>query len=38
VFAAFVTASGQAWADFDMYMPDCWAKDPGRRRKRVLCK
>ena len=33
VFAALVTASGQAWADFDMYMPDCWAKDPGRRRK-----
>jgi hypothetical protein len=23
VFAALVTASGQAWADFDMYMPDC---------------
>jgi hypothetical protein len=33
VFAALVTASGQAWADFGMYMPDCWAKDPGRRRK-----
>ncbi len=33
VFAALVTASGQAWADFDMYMPGCWAKDPGRRRK-----
>src|SRR5260370_7886734 len=33
VFAALVTASGQAWVDFDMYMPDCWAKDPGRRRK-----
>jgi hypothetical protein len=33
VFAAFVTASGQAWADSGMYMPDCWAKDPGRRRK-----
>jgi hypothetical protein len=33
VFAAFVTASGQAWADSGVYMPDCWAKDPGRRRK-----
>jgi SRSO17 transposase len=33
VFAALVTASGQAWADSGMYMPDCWAKDPGRRRK-----
>ena len=33
VFAALVTASGQAWADFDVYMPDCWAKDPKRRKK-----
>ena len=33
VFAALVTALGQAWADFDVYMPDCWATDPrgGRR-------
>jgi SRSO17 transposase len=33
VFAALVTASGQAWADFDVYMPACWAKDPQRRKK-----
>ena len=24
---------GQAWVDFDVYMPDCWAKDPQRRKK-----
>ena len=33
VFTALVTACGQAWADFDMYMPEGWAKDPQRRRK-----
>ena len=33
VFAALVTALGQAWADFDVYMPDCWATDPQRRKK-----
>jgi DDE superfamily endonuclease len=33
VFTALVTAFGQAWVDFDVYMPDCWAKDPARRRK-----
>ena len=33
VFSALVTAFGQAWADFDVYMPECWAKDPQRRRK-----
>ena len=33
VFAALVTALGQAWCDFDVYMPDAWAKDPGRREK-----
>lgn len=33
VFAALVTALGQAWVDFDVYMPDCWAKDPQRRKK-----
>ena len=33
VFSALVTASGQAWADFTVYMPECWAKDPQRRRK-----
>ena len=31
VFAALVTAFGQAWIDFDVYMPECWAKDPQRR-------
>jgi SRSO17 transposase len=33
VFAALVTALGQAWIDFDVYMPDCWAADPRRRAK-----
>ena len=33
VFAALVTALGQAWIDFDVYMPECWAKDPQRRAK-----
>ena len=33
VFTALVTASGQAWADFDVYMPKDWAGDPQRRRK-----
>jgi hypothetical protein len=32
VFSAYVTTSGQAWADFDVYMPDRWARDPERRR------
>lgn len=32
VFSAYVTTSGQAWADFDVYMPERWAKDPERRR------
>ena len=32
VFSAYVTASGQAWADFDVYMPKRWADDPARRR------
>src|SRR5262245_61773506 len=32
LFAAYVTTSGQAWADFDIYMPDRWARDPERRR------
>ncbi len=31
VFAALVTALGQAWADFDVYMPESWAKDRRRR-------
>jgi hypothetical protein len=33
VFSALVTATGQCWAWFDLYMPDCWAKDPARRKK-----
>ena len=32
VFAALVTALGQAWADFGVYMPKGWAADPARRR------
>jgi SRSO17 transposase len=28
-----VTVFGQAWVDFDVYMPDCWATDPERRKK-----
>jgi hypothetical protein len=33
VFTALVTACAQAWIDFDVYMPACWAKDAGRRKK-----
>jgi hypothetical protein len=33
VFSALVTASGQAWCWFDLYMPDCWARDRGRRKR-----
>ena len=32
VFSAYVTASGQAWTDFDVYMPERWADDLPRRR------
>jgi SRSO17 transposase len=32
VFSAYVTACGQAWADFDVYMPERWAGDLPRRR------
>ena len=32
VFSAYVTARGQAWADFDVYMPDRWARDLPRRQ------
>jgi hypothetical protein len=32
VFSAYVTAVGQAWVDFDVYMPERWASDTGRRR------
>jgi hypothetical protein len=30
VFSAWVTTSGQAWADFDVFMPQRWEKAPGR--------
>jgi hypothetical protein len=33
VFAALITASRQARIDFAVYMPECWAKGPRRRRK-----
>jgi DDE superfamily endonuclease len=33
VFTALVTACGQAWADFDVYMPRAWAGDPELRKK-----
>ena len=33
VFSALVAATGQCWAWFDLYMPECWAKDPARRKK-----
>jgi SRSO17 transposase len=32
VFCAYVTAAGQVWADFDVYMPDRQALDYRRRR------
>jgi SRSO17 transposase len=32
VFSAWVTTSGQAWADFDVFMPARWEKDWPRRR------
>jgi hypothetical protein len=33
VFAALVTAFGQAWVDFDVSRPASWAKDPDRGKK-----
>jgi SRSO17 transposase len=34
VFAALVTVTGQAWAWFDLYLPeDAWAENPQRRKK-----
>jgi SRSO17 transposase len=32
VFCAYVTARSQAWADFDVYVPDRWARDLPQRR------
>jgi hypothetical protein len=32
VFSAYVTTSGQAWADFDVFMPGRWDKDLARCR------
>jgi hypothetical protein len=32
VFSAWVTTCGQAWADFDVFMPQRWEKDWRRRR------
>jgi len=32
VFSAWVTTSGQAWADFDVFMPERWEEDWRRRR------
>jgi SRSO17 transposase len=32
VFCAYVTAAGQVWVDFDVYMPARWAGDQARRR------
>jgi SRSO17 transposase len=32
VFCAYVTANGQAWVDFDVYLPERWAQDLPRRR------
>lgn len=33
VLSALVTSAGQCWAWFDLYMPECWAKDPARRKR-----
>ena len=35
MFSAYVTPTGQAWADFDIYMPKRWAQDLPRRRAAV---
>jgi SRSO17 transposase len=32
VFSAYVTAHGQAWVDFEVYLPQRWARDVPRRR------
>lgn len=32
VFCAYVSTTGQAWVDFDIYLPKRWAGDPDRRQ------
>jgi SRSO17 transposase len=32
VFCAYVSAAGQVWVDFDVYMPARWAQDQARRQ------
>jgi SRSO17 transposase len=32
VFSVYVTTSGQAWADFDVFLPGRWEADRARRR------
>ena len=36
VFSAWVTTSGQAWADFDVFMPGRWEKDWPRRQAAAI--
>ena len=36
VFSAWVTTSGQAWADYDGFMPGRWEKDWQRRRAAAI--
>jgi SRSO17 transposase len=31
VFCAYVSTTGQAWVDFDIYLPKRWVDDPARR-------
>jgi hypothetical protein len=33
VFSSYVTTRDHAWVDFDLYMPQRWADDPGRREQ-----
>ncbi len=33
VISAYVNSRGQAWADFDVYMPERWAQDTARRQQ-----
>ena len=36
VFSAWVSTSGQAWADFDVFMPERWETDWPRRRAAAI--